>query len=135
MSEKPVVWRYLSTRPGDSRPVYQYNDFGQGEPLYLHPPTAAEPQLQVDSTGAAMVDTAYYWQPIETCPRGVKVQLLGRGNVAVYGVWNGKDDFWTHWAALPKLRKTGGAEGNEAVNQAGNEAPVKGPLDYPRDGA
>ena len=50
------------------------------------------------------VDRTYYWQPMDTCPRGVKVQLLGRGGVAVYGAYTGKDDFWTHWAPLPTLR-------------------------------
>lgn len=132
---EPVVWRYLSTRPGDSRPVYQYNTFGQGEPLYLHPASGEQPQLRKDGTGAAMVDVNYYWQPIATCPRGVKVQLLSRGNVATYGTWNGKDDWWTHWAALPKKPKTDDEEGNEAGDQAGNEAVVPGPLDHWRDGA
>lgn len=60
---------------------------------------------QLDSTGAAAVDRNYFWQPISTCPRGVKVQLLGAGGVAMYGQFNGKDKFYTHWAPLPKLRK------------------------------
>jgi hypothetical protein len=29
---------------------------------------------QIDSTGVAAVDHNYFWQPIETCPRGAKVQ-------------------------------------------------------------
>lgn len=48
----------------------------------------------------AVSDTVY-WQPIETCPTGVKVQLLGKGNVATYGTYYG-DPFWTHWCPLPK---------------------------------
>lgn len=60
--------------------------------------------MKIDSTGTAAVDSNYYWLPIVTCPIGVKVQLLGDG-VAHYGVYSGKDKFWTHWAALPKLRK------------------------------
>ena len=60
---------------------------------------------QLDSTGVAAVDHNYFWQPISTCPRGVKVQLLGRGGVALYGQFNGKDKFYTHWAPLPKLRR------------------------------
>ena len=60
---------------------------------------------QLDSTGAAAVDHNYFWQPIETCPRGAKVQLLGKGGVAMYGQYHGKDTFYTHWAPLPKLKR------------------------------
>ncbi len=60
----------------------------------------------LDSTGAAAVDHSYFWQPISSCPRGVKVQLLGKG-VAVYGQYHGKEDFYTHWAPLPKLKRGG----------------------------
>jgi len=59
----------------------------------------------IDSTGKVAVDHSYYWQPIASCPRGVKVQLLGQGGVAAYGIWNGREVFWTHWAPLPKLKK------------------------------
>lgn len=61
--------------------------------------------VALNSEQNVAVDRAYYWQPIATCPRGVKVQLLGRGGVAAYGQFNGKDDFWTHWAPLPVRRK------------------------------
>lgn len=62
---------------------------------------------QLSSDGAAIVDTTYYWQPIETCPTSAKVQLLSRYGVAVYGTYHGnnEDNFWTHWAPLPKKRK------------------------------
>jgi hypothetical protein len=47
----------------------------------------------------------YYWLPIDAdTPKGVKLQLLGKGGVAVYGTWNGKDPFYTHWAPVPKRR-------------------------------
>lgn len=47
-----------------------------------------------------------YWIPIGTdTPMGVKLQLLGKGGVAAYGLWNGKETFWTHWAPLPRLPK------------------------------
>lgn len=57
--------------------------------------------------GAAIVDTDYYWQPIDTCPMSAKVQLLSRYGIAVYGEYHGKNEgnFWTHWAPLPKKRK------------------------------
>jgi hypothetical protein len=61
--------------------------------------------MKIDSTGTAAVDPNYYWQPIDTCPIDVKVQLLGDG-VAHYGVYKGLSyGFWTHWAALPVLKK------------------------------
>ena len=63
--------------------------------------------VALNSERNVAVDKTYYWQPIGTCPRGVKVQLLGAGGVAVYGQFNGKDDFWTHWAPLPVRRKEG----------------------------
>ena len=63
------------------------------------------PKDWLDSTGTAAVDRNYFWQPISTCPRGAKVQLLGQGGVAMYGTYNGKDTFYTHWAPLPKLPK------------------------------
>jgi hypothetical protein len=56
--------------------------------------------LNGDKTVAVSVD--YFWQPISTCPTGVKVQLLGKGGVAAYGTWNGKDSFYTHWAPVPR---------------------------------
>lgn len=52
------------------------------------------------------VATDYFWQPMESCPYGVKVQLLGAGGVAVYGTARPKDKFWQGWAPLPK--KPGG---------------------------
>jgi len=57
--------------------------------------------LNKDKTVAVAID--YYWLPIsKDTPRGVKLQLLGIGGVAVYGEWDGKSRFWTHWAPLPK---------------------------------
>jgi hypothetical protein len=48
------------------------------------------------------VDQDYFWQPMETCPLAVKVQLLGAGGVATYGQWDGRNPFWKGWAPLPK---------------------------------
>ena len=58
--------------------------------------------LNKDGTVAVAVDT--YWLPINTAPRGVKVQLLGKGGVATYGTYYG-DKFWMHWCPLPKMPK------------------------------
>jgi len=57
------------------------------------------------STNAVAVDRGYEWQPMSTCPRGVKVQLLGKGGVAIYGMYDGKDPFWEGWAPIPSRPK------------------------------
>ena len=57
------------------------------------------------SNSAVAVDRAYYWQPMSECPRSVKVQLLGKGGVAIYGTYNGNDPFWEGWAPLPSRPK------------------------------
>ena len=56
--------------------------------------------LNTDQTVA--VDPDHHWQPMSTCPRSVKCQLLGQGGVAIYGTYDGKDPFWQGWAPLPK---------------------------------
>ena len=60
---------------------------------------------KIDSTGAAVVDPDYFWLPIESCPLYVKVQLLSKDGVAIYGSLMNRDPFFTHWAPLPKLRR------------------------------
>jgi hypothetical protein len=60
--------------------------------------------VRINTNDRVAVDHDYLWRPIETCPLGVKVQLLGKGGVAVYGQKD-KSDWWTHWAPLPKLKK------------------------------
>lgn len=62
--------------------------------------------VQVTSDGAAVVDTEYFWIPVDKdTPRGSKLQLLGQGGVAIYSIYNG-DKFWTHWCPLPKKRNS-----------------------------
>ena len=53
------------------------------------------------SDNTVAVDHSYKWQTMSTCPRSVKVQLLGKGGVAIYGLYDGKDPFWEGWAPLP----------------------------------
>lgn len=55
---------------------------------------------------AVAVDYDYFWLPMSSCPRGVKLQLLNAGGVAIYGQYDGKDKDWTGWAPLPKKRKS-----------------------------
>lgn len=65
-------------------------------------PTSAH-KLNADQTVA--VSTDVYWnEDMSTCPRGVKVQLLGVGGVAVYREYHG-DPFWVGWAPVPKRRR------------------------------
>ena len=55
--------------------------------------------------GEVAADTSYFWEPIQTCPLNAKVQLRTIGGIAMYGKYNGRDDFYTHWAPIPTLRK------------------------------
>ena len=59
----------------------------------------------INNAGTAVVSNVYYWQPMSTCPLGVKVLLLGQGGVASIGNYNGKERFWKGWSPLPKVRK------------------------------
>lgn len=64
---------------------------------------SSDHNLNSDRTVAVATDV--YWQPIDQdTPRGVKVQLLGKGGVAVYSELHHGHNFWTHWAPLPKRR-------------------------------
>ena len=59
----------------------------------------------INQSQEVAVATDYYWQDISTCPRGVKVQLLNPGGVAVYSNYSGPEkgvDIWLGWAPLPK---------------------------------
>ena len=58
------------------------------------------------SDNVVAVDRSYYWQPMASCPRGVKVQLLNEGGVAIYGTFSASETRWRGWAPLPsKPRK------------------------------
>lgn len=68
-----------------------------------------EPYMHLNRDKTVAVANDYYWnEDMAECPRGVKVQLLGKSGVAVYGQWNGADDFWVAWAPLPKRRPPNG---------------------------
>lgn len=62
--------------------------------------------VRLSHDGAAAVDPDYYWRDMATCPRGVKVQLLNAGAVAIYAQFDGSDPQWLGWAPLPKVRKS-----------------------------
>jgi len=65
----------------------------------------AETRQTLNTDQTVAVDRDYFWRDMSECPKGVKVQLLGVGGVAVYGNWNGKEKFWKGWAPLPKVRR------------------------------
>lgn len=60
---------------------------------------------KISGDGVACVDQDYYWRKLDTAPSGVKVQLLSKFGVAVYGIVTPsalEDGFWIAWAPLPK---------------------------------
>lgn len=60
--------------------------------------------VKTSSDRVAAVDHEYEFQPMETCPLGVKVQLLTRYGVAIYGSAGArKDPFFVGWAPCPKV--------------------------------
>ena len=60
---------------------------------------------KINQVEALAVAEGYYWQPMDTCPTGVKVQLLGQGGVPQYAIWDGRNKFWVGWAPLPRRSK------------------------------
>lgn len=64
-----------------------------------------DPGHTLNSAKTVAVSTTQYWEDMDSCPRGVKVQLLGAGGVAAYGMWDGRNPFWVAWAPLPKRRE------------------------------
>lgn len=63
--------------------------------------------IKTDSTHTAAVDPDYFWLPMSSCPVAKKVQLLTRGEVAVYGKITEADrtgPSYLGWAPLPKIR-------------------------------
>jgi hypothetical protein len=68
-------------------------------------PGPDDKDVRLNSSGSVAVDHNYFFERIdENTPQGVKLQLLGQGGVAIYGTYRKGDDFWTHWAPLPKVR-------------------------------
>lgn len=57
--------------------------------------------IKITNDKAAAVHQGFFWQPLETCPLSVKVQLLTTGGVAVYGRFSNQKGY-VGWAPLPK---------------------------------
>ena len=58
--------------------------------------------VKLGSNRSVAVDQSYFWQPLDTCPLSVKVQLLTTGGVAVYGQYHRGLRGYLGWAPLPK---------------------------------
>ena len=56
----------------------------------------------LNSNHTVAVATDVFWQPMSTCPLHVKVLLLGIGDVATLGTYEGKNKFWRGWSPMPK---------------------------------
>jgi hypothetical protein len=70
--------------------------------------TFGEPAHKLNADQSVAVSTEVFWnEDMTTCPRGVKVQLLGAGGVALYGTYDGKDPFFVGWAPVPRRRPQG----------------------------
>ena len=63
-------------------------------------------QSRRDSTNSAAVDPDYFWRPIDkNTPVGVKMQLIRKSEgVATYGFHSSGNQWFTHWAPIPKFR-------------------------------
>jgi len=57
------------------------------------------------SHDVAVSNDVYWNESMIDCPRGVKVQLLGAGGIAMYGNYDGKDKFYVAWSPVPKRVK------------------------------
>lgn len=64
-----------------------------------------EQQFHLNGDRSVAVGEHEFYQ-MSSCPRGVKVLLLGPGDVATLGTFDGRDQQWQGWFPVPrKLRK------------------------------
>jgi hypothetical protein len=59
-----------------------------------------ETTYHLNGSGSVAVGTERFIRDFTMCPRGVKVQLLNPGGVALYGVYDG-DPQWQGWYPVP----------------------------------
>ncbi len=58
---------------------------------------------KLNNSHSVAVSTVVYWQPMSTCPAGVKVQLRTKGGIAVYGVIRTDTvNDYQGWQAVPR---------------------------------
>ena len=64
------------------------------------------PSFALNSAKTVAVSTDVFWNPIDTAPRGVKIQLCNKkSGVATYGYIGTQELYFDHWAPLPKFTK------------------------------
>lgn len=59
--------------------------------------------MKKSNDGAAIIDPALMFRPMDDCPKGPKVLLLNKAGIACTGSWDGKDRWWVGWFPLPKI--------------------------------
>lgn len=83
--------------------------------------------FHINRDGSTIVDPNYFWIPrVELAPTtSSKVQLINQpAGCATYGTWSNRDDYWTHWAPLPKFRPEGMVLSSQSKHR-GVEADIK----------
>ena len=96
-------WRNAALTGRDTHAPCAYCKAPPAAPCYEScKPTS--PNVKISSQGVA-VDQNYFWdEDMSRCQRGVKYQLLGKGGMPEYKVYDG-DPFWIAHALLPKRRE------------------------------
>ena len=116
-TEKYRVWSDGTAQPADETPYTWMSDDYRiveavdeeaasrlvNQPLPRPPGWDTTPAVAISRYSVA-VDQDYFWnEDMGTCQKGVKYQLLGRGGLPEYRVYDG-DPFWVAHAPLPKRR-------------------------------
>lgn len=57
---------------------------------------------KISGDGTTAVDPDYFWQDIQSCPRGVSVWLLTKYGKAIDGQYTGQTDI-IGWCGKPKI--------------------------------
>lgn len=94
---------------GESAPVYPTGGFVETPPLQVPPLRNGEVTILragtsvLNSSKEVAVDRGYHWQKLDSCPAGVKCQLLTRFGIAIYGQYKKGDAGIVAWAPLPTI--------------------------------
>lgn len=63
----------------------------------------SEAGYKISGDGTTAVDPDYYWQTLDTCPRGVSVWLLTRWGRGIEGSYTLGDTGVVAWCPKPKI--------------------------------
>jgi hypothetical protein len=88
------------------------SDLGMGDErahLICLCPDCVKPKVEDESfhlnTDKTVAVGEHEFYDMDTCPRGVKVLLLGPGGVATLASYDGHDTQWQGWFPVPRKRK------------------------------